>query len=278
MQDAFFDYAAKNPKEAAKIVRTQDIRNLFDAALQNREGSRRCGELFVSSECKGMLSNALDYPEGINMAGYLWNTNFGRQFLFDLIARNAGDSFKPASRWTFQPPKGSPGSLAGTMLMIFDKQGKFGEKTRLPRQEEYKRIYETELAAKQNGGKTVEKKAPEKPMKSVPVLLHKKEFDAIVRVEMAELKKKYQGKTPDAEFEKIVIDSFERFYFDCNGGKAGKESRQTKEAREIIRKEYNGMQDDLKPAFLLEGTQAYLELGMEKARRKIAASGETGFF
>jgi hypothetical protein len=262
---------------------------LADNGLKTNEGADRIKEFFLSSDCRATISTALESPEGINLLGYLWNTQGGRQFIAALGIEKAKGlgillltppynpvvaAVKVATYVLFSNAK----DVAAVLGMMIEKQGKFDEKFRIPRQEAYKRIYEREFAERQDSGKTSEKKATESPLKTVPVLLHKKEFDEIVRSEMPELKRKYQGKTPDAEFEKIVIDSFERFYYDCAGGNLGKESRTTKEARGIIRKEFAEMQEDLKPAFLLEGTQAYLELGMDKARKKIAGSGETGFF
>jgi|GEM_PF-2421939 len=267
---AFFDYIGKQPEAAIMIGRTQDVREAFDKANQTKDGAARMRELFTSSEFKPMFEGTLDYAEGINTVGILWNTKPGRDFLFSGLLR-------------------SPISFTKTALMIMDKQGKFDEPFKADRQVNYKAQFEQELASGKWDDAGSKKAAAaqsdaflvKKPLKEVPTLLHKKEFDAIVRPKLDALKAKFQGNTSNADFEKLAIDGFERFYYDATrdrkGGAKVVESKTLSAARETIRNEYLSLSEERRADYLLEGTTAYLELGIAAARKKIAKSGQTGF-
>ncbi len=282
-RDAFYSFAKKYPKAASDIIRTQDFRQLFDESLKNKEGVGRVKELFLSSECREMFSNALDTAEGINVVGFLWNTTAGRAFIAGMavpVGRFIGSLVGISTSNPFKIP-----AIAKTMMMIMDKQGKFDEGFKQKRQEMYKKEYDEENAPKKAAGKD-EKKVVRK-LKEVPMLLHKEAYESIVDAkDMEYLKGRYNknGRLTDAEFEKRVHDAFERFYYDATVGKGGtlggkkvREVDPTPDAREVIRKEYLMLKtDDQKKDYVFEGMEMYLKDGAQKSRVRITDDGETG--
>lgn len=82
---AFFTFAEGNAGQAAEILRTQDIREEFGAALGNRKTASRVRDLFLSEEGRKLVGFAMETAEGVNLLGYLWNTGAGNNFIESML-------------------------------------------------------------------------------------------------------------------------------------------------------------------------------------------------
>lgn len=256
-RDYLFSFAQKYPIVAGDLLRVQEVRPLYAEALKKQEARERVRELFLASETREMFSNALDTAEGSNTLGYLWNTQAGRAFVIGFLAVPVSKPWKTID-------------MIRTVQMIFDKQTAFQKKAK-----EAGQSYESSKERSKTATRALE---------SVPLLVHKKEYDSVVKPEMEYLKEKYQGKLPDKEFEKRVQDAFERFYYDATkgaggtlGGKKVKEVDPTPLARKVVKNEYLMLKtDEQRNGYLFEGMEMYLKEGVQKARDRIANDNETG--
>jgi hypothetical protein len=81
----FAAFCKENPSEATNIFRTQDIRGYFKNIMADKEKRQRMSQLLTSETGRAALSGSLDTPEGINLLGYLFNTNDGRKFMSEML-------------------------------------------------------------------------------------------------------------------------------------------------------------------------------------------------
>ncbi|MCX8175431.1 MAG: hypothetical protein N3E51_04460 [Candidatus Micrarchaeota archaeon] len=105
---AFADYCDRQPENAAGLMKTENLRLLFEEALNANPD--RVREILLLPPCRKVIEKAMESAEGVNTIGYLWNTNAGAKLIRSLLT-----GMRP---WNFL-------ASYNTVLMILRKQGDY---------------------------------------------------------------------------------------------------------------------------------------------------------
>lgn len=114
-KDKLLSIMAQHPREGSLIFRSGDVRSILSRSLSNDLWGRRAGGLFLEPPLLSSLSIALDSPEGLNLASYLWHFNAPSPFM-----QGMADAME-----RMEPPQ-----LIAAVDMVLEKQAAFMESGR----------------------------------------------------------------------------------------------------------------------------------------------------